>query len=251
MSGKIIKFDNLKEKLAPNYIEIFETEMKLCKSIGFTSKEDIVINALSYLDLKFSDSADLIENENMVDKYIDAIIAFYNYFVEKYAEDESIMSALFDENDDWIPEILSIGEDCVKGLVVNSWVEEYDNVDKNTKKKLDGLVSYIWNFRTYREIIVCTSDKQVLTMELHKNIPREEIEARKKALQFFVIKAYDDNAILLFRRKEIDNYIINGFDFDNCKILSIKDEKINNLLQTYEMLHKYKKDTIEKVNIVF
>ena len=63
------------------------------------------------------------------------------------------------------------GEDCVKGLVVNSWVEEYDNVDKDTKKKLDGLVSYIWNFRTYREIIVCTSDKQVLTMELHKNIP--------------------------------------------------------------------------------
>ena len=49
----------------------------------------------------------------------------------------------------------------------------------------------------------------------------------------------------------IETYIINGFDFDNCKILSIKDEKINNLLQTYEMLHKYKKDTIEKVNIVF
>ena len=64
MSGKIIKFDNLKEKLAPNYIEIFETEMKLCKSIGFTSKEDIVINRITG-DPKVSD---LIEPDWLIKK---------------------------------------------------------------------------------------------------------------------------------------------------------------------------------------
>jgi hypothetical protein len=225
--------------------------MKLCKSIGFTTKEDIVINALSYLDLKFSDSAELIENENMVDKYIDAIIVFYNYFVERYSENEIIMSELFDEEGEWIPEILSIGEDCAKGLVVNSWVEEYDTIDKDIRKKMDGLISYIWNFRTYREVIVCTSNKQVLTMELSKNIPKDELDARKKALLFFVMKAYDDNAMLLFRRKETKDYILNSFDFDNGKIFCSKNEKINKLLQTYETLHKCQGDTIEKVNIVF
>lgn len=232
IKAKIVPFSELDtdENLIYNFEECLETE--------FTGDIDDVCMRLSILEAytdEFS-KEEIYENRNK-------FISFYEYFCDNFEE----INDMLDESENY-PFVLYLGEYYLEEEEMETVREEFETLPDKVKKNAETLIEYIWNIRERRWISLCTDDS-LQTLDLYKNIRKDEINSRKESLNHLIKKAVlSDSAGLMFRyvkdKKKKETYI-NGFKFEDGNIEKLE---INDLIDAMELQPDGSREPIKKTD---
>ncbi len=218
IKAKIASFEELNtdENLIHNFEECLETD--------FTGEIEDICMRLSVLETYIGELS-----KEEIEKNKEKFITFYEYFCDNFGDVEEVL-----EETQRYPMSLYLGKYFLEEEEFKEIKEEFKKCPKEIKENAEILSNYIWNIKERRNLTLY-DDQGISTLELFKNIRKDEVENTKQLLEHMLRKAFlSEESELIFKYKKDKskkgNYI-NGFRFQEGKIEKIE---INDLVDTIE-----------------